>query len=357
MINKHIIVKLLGIVVLFAIGTGLLLFKSADFAHNSIQKELLKSGFAMMNFPEPEKRIGALRYKNIAFGTDEHETTIDTLTLTYSPLQWKQLTSIKINGVYLSGEIDMNANLSLHGMPKLSKISSHIQNSIKTISIKDLNFSVLSAHFGGIRGIINLSAQRDQNALIWSGNIDSRQDQLEIIAKINAQTNNSGTWVTDFEIENAKLERNFGKLTRLNGIINATGQHNEWKNLKAELTAGGFIAHKTTWQNASLTIEASPNSNQFFIAAKSSGTDGLELNIEGILGLRDIRWKGYIHAETGRQLIDYLNTHKIQPFNQDDLEKILAQKNTNTHIFPKGSSIIFNIKNTPEDINIKGIMN
>ena len=350
MFNKKTISVIAGSILVLAIIGGFLALKSADFVDGKIRKSLTEYNINQQLLPEPEKRFGAIRYKNISL-SEEGETAIDTLTLTFSPFNWATIESINIDGLFLSGEIDINGKLSIKGIDKLSLNPS---DKIKTISIKNANFSLLSAHLGGIRGTMNISAAREDNVLVWSGNIDSRQDQFELISKFNGQMNENSSWINDFEIENAKLERSTAKFTRTFGSASWQGDDTGWKKLTAELNAGGFTAKQSAWKNAGITIEANPKGIKYTIGAKSVGLEELELNIEALYTKKSLAWNANIHSPTGGQLLTYLLRNKYMPFDKENFEQIFQTKNTNLIIKSRSNNLIFSINNEEQNTLIKG---
>lgn len=343
----------LALIIGIACAAFFILLKSADFADKAFQETMLQNGFEITNIEKIEKRIGAIRYHNLTFGSEE-KTSINTLDIQYKPLLYNNIIKLSASGLFLSGELDINTNLTLKGIKNFDSIFGETKSFPDEISLKDINISLLSAHFGGIRAIANVSGQRENNAIIWTGNIDSRQNQLELIGKINAQSNNSGTWVTDIDIENAKLERNFGKFTRVNGKVQISGKGNTWNSLNAQLNAGAFITHGMSWQNANISIDASEQKSKVLIEAQSSGIKDLELNVESTLKPNQIIWTANIHAQTGKELLDYLNRHKLTPFSNDHIETISELKDLNTTIIPHKNTLIFEIKDETQNIDIKG---
>jgi len=284
------------------------------------------------------------------------ENTIDAITLTFTPTTpfSRDIETLEINGVYLSGDINIDGKVSLKGLETLPTLPALSQLNAKQISLKNINLSFLSAHFGGLRGVVNINGNHEDDAIIWNGTIDSRQDQLELVAKLNAQTNDSGRWIADFEIENAKLERSFGKFTRVSGGATYAGSGHKWKSLKGELSAGGFSAYDTMWQNAAITIDATPKLTKTYISAKSSGIEGLELNIDTTLSLKKIDWSARIFAETGQQMIRYFQSHNMLPINEKDLKKMQSLQNVTLHLKPTSKSLIFKVSNDDQEIDIKG---
>jgi hypothetical protein len=351
--SKKTIVKFIGLIAILTILAFGLLLKSTDFADSAFRNELAKTGIPIVSIPEPEKRVGALRYKNIIF-SEEHETSIDTLTITYTPLNWKQIKTITIDGLFISGELDINNKLTIANTPLFEHIQKLAPGNIESLTANDINFSILSAHFGGIRGTANISATKEQNNLTWTGNIDTRQNQLELIAKLSGQLNESGRWFNDFEVENAKLERSFGKFTRAHGTASWTGEGVDRGALKADLNAGAFIAYDTAWKNASITIETTPQLTKYVIAAKSAGVDELELGADALYKNKKLIWNARIHAPTAEQLINYLSANNLLPVKPEALSELNNKEDTLLQLGTKENSLIFNINNNTKDIDIKG---
>lgn len=352
MLSKRAIMRIAAITAIFIAISLTFIFKSTDFADTAFRKNLHAYGIDPTMLPAPEKRIGALRYKDIVL-SDEGETSIDALTVTFSPLQWENAQSIDIDGLFLSGELDINGKLSIKGLPTILRLPP-ITNSLKKLSFSNINFSILSAHLGGIRGTANISAHNNEQTLIWAGNIDSQQDQLELIAKFNGQLNQSGRWVNDFEIENAKLERNYGKFTRAYGTATWSGENTTWQRFEADLNPGGLIANGTAWKNGAITIQSTPTLTKATIAAKSAGIEELELSIDALYKNKSLKWNASVHAPTATQLINYFSANNMMPVNPDLFASIKDEKDVTLRLGTKNSNLVFNIKNTAQRIDIKG---
>lgn len=344
--------KLAAITAIFTAIALTLTFKSADFADNAFRKHLQAYGIAAAKLPAPAKRIGALRYKNIVL-SDEGETSIDVLTVTFNPLQWKSVKGIDIDGLFLSGELDINGKLSIKGLPEILQLPS-IAGRLEKLSLSDINFSILSAHLGGIRGTANITAHNDEQAFIWTGNVDSQQDQFELIAKFNGQVNKSGRWVNDFEIENAKLERNYGKFTRVYGAATWSGEGQIWQRFETDLNAGGLIANRTAWKNAAITIQSTPKATKSMIAAKSAGIEELELSIDALYKNKALKWNASIHAPTATQLINYFSANNMMPISPETFASIRDEKDVTLRLGTKEKNLVYNIKNESQKIDIKG---
>ncbi|MFK7839173.1 MAG: hypothetical protein AB8B83_02485 [Bdellovibrionales bacterium] len=326
------------------------------FVTKTIRDKLINIGFNEASITNPENKWGGVRFKNLKFG-DQQQNSIDQTTFYYNALNIfnKTLEKIELNNVYVSGNINIDGQISINGMPQIPTLNELSPHQFNEISIKNLNVSFLSAHFGGMRGIINLNAINSGDIMTWNGNIDSRQDQIEIIAKINAQTRQNSQWIIDIDIENAKLERNFGKFTRVHGSINAQGNKNQLKTFNTSLNAGAFNTYNTKWQNASITINKKPNKKmKAIIDAKSTGFEGLELNAEAILENTSINWIADIYSDNGETLLNYLFFNNLIPLKKDDLKFIKGYKDINLRLKPEQKRLIFNIKNELQNIDIKG---
>ena len=330
------------------------LIKSPDLIDNHFQSTLKENGFQIKNIEKIEKRFGVIRYHNITLG-EEEKSAIELLDIHYKPLLLNKIIALKISGIYLSGDIDINGRATIQGI-KNGSISIRALNALPAeISLKNINLSFLSAHFGGIRAKANLTAQREKSSLKWNGNIDSRQDQLEIIAKLSGQMNHTGAWLNDIEIENAKLERNIAKFTRTNGQINLEGNTDQWLRLNANLNAGGFITHNTTWQNANINISATPDEKSLLVTAKSSGIPDLELSIETTLDNNKLEnWNASIYAPSGKALLDYLSSNQIIKLEANQLPIVNQQKDINLDLEKANRSLIFNLKKNQQGTIAKG---
>ncbi len=320
-----------------------------------LQKSLQIYGFQTENIEKIEKRWGAIRYHNLGFGQNE-ENSIDRLTVYFdlSGFFQKRLKRLEIDGLYLSGDIDIDNKVSIKGYEILPDFDAIKTSGVQNFQIKNINFSFLSAHFGGLRGTANITGQQDNGAQIWTGNIDSRQDQLELIAKFNGQLNESTKWFVDFEIENAKLERGWGKITRAHGNASWSGQSSRWEKLRADINAGGFIVHNTPWENASITIDNTPKTIKTIIAAKSAGLEELELNLDALYHDKALKWNATVHAPTFEQMLSYFTKVKMMPFSEEIFSDWRTEKEVSLLLSNKNKSLIFNVRNPMQEIDIKG---
>ena len=334
---------------------AIMFFALPGIVAGKFEKKLIQAGVYEQSIASPEKKWGAIRYTNLTIGQDS-ENAIDTITLhfTAANLFSTTLESLEINGLYISGDVDINGNLSIKGLETSPNLKTLASLKARQIHIKNANFSILSAHFGGLRGVVNIYGQREDDAMVWTGNIDSRQEQLELIAKLNAQTNDSGRWIADIEIENAKLERSFGKFTRVSGASQYAGMDDTWQTLNTELNAGGFTAYDTSWQNAAITINATRDNTETYISAKSSGIEGIELNIDADLTLNKIDWNARIYSPTGQKLIQYLSSHNMMPLEKRTADAVADKKGVTVQLKPNKNSLIFRINNQQEELDIKG---
>jgi len=212
-----------------------------------------------------DKRYGAMQFKDISF---DDEALIDMLTIKYSPFGLKQKHDLKLDGIFLSGEIDINGKLLLNSLKNPKALNAFISRDLDSITINDLNFSLLSADLGGLRGVINITGKQDNDKVTWTGNIDTRQNQLELIATLTGSSDISLTdWILNFNIDNAKLERNYGKFTRVSG----TASLQSAGTINANLKAGGAMIDGLPWQNARITVLGSIKAPTIDIQAMRAG--------------------------------------------------------------------------------------
>jgi len=333
-------------------------FKAPSWLDKHIQKQLINNGFVISNIENTEKRIGAIRYNNIQLDTQE-QSSIQQLTIKYDPLNWKNIKSISIDNMFLSGEIDVDKTLQITGIEKIDLPALIKTIPAKSITAKNVNISILSAHLGGIRGTINASATMQNDNQIWTGNITTKQDQFELIAKFNAQYNQSGAWFGELEVENTKLERSDLKLTRVNGMVEFKGINNQWRETNTNLTAGGMFLYNTPWQNTSINVTKTPAITDTIISAKSAGAENLELSVEHKNTsdkTNTPQWNASIHAENGAQLLNYLKNAGLMPLQIRNLKQFSNKTNLKLNIKPQQKSLIFHIKEQNQDIDTKGII-
>lgn len=345
-------------IIILAIGGGIFIItalpKTAD---KALRTQLSSIGLTQVTLPAPEIRFGALRYADIPLDKDE-KSFIDTLTITYNPLHLitsKHFKQVDIYGLALSGEMNRTGQLTFSGLENLKHLSG--TDAIGTLTLKNATFSILSAHLGGIRLTTDLQTQnKPDGTSSWTGHIQSKQDQLTLIAKLNGKKAAQGKWDSTLEIENGKIERSIGKATRIHGLITMRSDDHAPFYIQGDLRAGGINLHNTPWHNAAITLNGTPNHFKTFTEAKSIGHSGLELSITTLHKDSKSGWNARIHAETLKTLFDYLQAKKRipAPFSRQDLAPLNTQKHVDITIAKANHGFNLNVQNINENIDIKG---
>lgn len=277
-------------------------------AQKSLKTELQNLGFNIAPLPSPETRIGGLRFHDIDLDP-EGRSSIENLTIHYNA--WDIITrgtfkALDIQNMVLSGNIDKDGNLSITGMPTPAQIINLKNISTQTINIQNATISLLTAQLGGIRFSIDAQILDKKNEITWTGLLKSEQNQLELVTKMTGSMKHSGIWQTDIEIENGKIERDFGKITRLSGYTSIYADNLIIKKITSDIKSGGMTLMDLPWQNIALTANGTPDKLNIFMSGKSLGIADLELGFEGEINHGNFLWNARIFAPNTRAAFDYL---------------------------------------------------
>ena len=278
-------------------------------AESRLTDELRELGFSITQLPKPETRIGGLRYHEIDLDP-EGRSYIESLTVHYAlwdMLAHKKFKALDLKNIYLSGDLNANNTLNLAGINNPEKLINLNAASFQTVNIQNMTLSLLTAQLGGIRLTGNMQIINEDEEMRWTGFIESKQNQLELIAKLTGSMRPNLEWYTDIEIENGKIENDIGKITRLSGYVSFFGQKTTITKITSDLKAGGMEIMGLPWQNASITANGAPNDLSLFISGRSLGVDELELGFEGKLQNENFLWDARIYAPNIQSAFDYLN--------------------------------------------------
>lgn len=309
---KTIAIAFLLLVSFAGIGLLIAVDKLPSHAHEKFQSQIRALGFTDLTLPAPEKRLSAIRYSNIELDA-EGRSVIDTLTVHYGifdMLFGEKIRRVDIGNFYLSGEINTDGKLSLSGLPNPAALMNLHKSRIQNINLKNMTLSVLTAQLGGIRAAFNIQILNSADEMSWTGNFESVQSQLELIAKITGAMQSDSEWQTDIEIENAKIERDIGKITRMSGMMSLYGNGFDITRITSDMKAGGMTLMDLPWQNVSVSLNGIPAQLNTFISAESIGINGLELGFEGLLKNKTYAWNARLYAPNIQTAIEYLSLQK-----------------------------------------------
>ncbi len=342
------------------IGLGFLTSSAINFVPNHAHK-IFAQRFAALGFsesitlPEPDKRLSAIRYTNIELDASGR-SYIDQMTLHYTIpdlLLGGTFTSLDIKDLFLSGDVNANGDITLSGFENPSALLNINQSHIGIITLKDATLSLLSAQLGGIRIAASMQIKNEDGKTTWTGNLESIQDQLELLAKINGQILNDQDWQNDIEIENAKIERDIGKLTRMSGTASFYGTGKEITKITSDLKAGGMQLMQLPWQNVSIAANGTPSRLTMFISGQSVGINDLELGFEGVLKNKALAWNARIFAPSIKTASEYLSLQNIFIIPKNLLDDIETSGDVELVFTQKEDKAALSIKDATENKTLK----
>ena len=316
-------------------------------------------GFERVILSNFEFRINTARFKNIALDP-ENFSTIEKLEIKYSPISLlfkKQLNSITITGLNLTGELLKNGDILIAGW-NVDKIHPHLQNkNLKTINIQNSQISLLTENHGGIAINYDLQTRTQEKQTEFQAHISTQQKQISFIANAKGYINANGTWQTDIAIEEGKFKFPLIKASRINGWINILDTKQSQPRIISELRAGGSTIYGLPWQNLSATIEGTQRRYQIFSNMKSTGFKGIELNLNLQHQDEQTKISGQLYTEKFETLTSYLKLINLKPFTDKHKKQLTKLTDVNIAFKIQKPDIIFYVKDTAQNININGKFN
>lgn len=353
--SRPIIIAIIACVCLVSAYFVITLPSRAD---KTFRKHLETMGFDAATLPEPEKRLHAIRYRDVSFDSEER-SAIDAITLEYSLpelLLKGKIDTITLNGVYLSGTFDRTETLTIEGIDKLSPVFSAKKNRFNDLSIKNATLSLLTAQLGGVRIMLDAHLQHEEDGYAITGNIESKQSQFEFFSKLQGKIAPGGAWTADFDIQGAKLERSTFKVTRASGMARLIGTGLQTEEISTQIRAGALTLADTPWQNANITANGAPKDLSIFVEAKSGGNiQDLELSIESLRRNKHFEWSGRVFAPQTHQLKTYLESIGKLPFNASNFPTLSTGQTPSKTLFKEGKNgLIFMHKNLETEEKFTG---
>jgi len=274
-----------------AIG-GLTAWQLPAIAHNKVEKTFKEMGITK-ELPKPEKRITALRYKEIDL--DDDKDSIETLALSYSfpKILTGQFDHIIIDGLALSGEFDQEGAFTSQ-TATLSKIPA------TRTTLKNANFSTKSPEFGGVIFFGDMELLNAGQTTTLTGTINTDMHHIKLGGKINGQINENGTITGNIAIESGGINRRSFAFSRSNGTANFTFENAKLAHFDLNINAGGFSAYRLPWQNLKLSFDGIKGS----VTAESLGVEGVTLSLNN--DNQDGLWRGTIKSDSALTLEHYL---------------------------------------------------
>lgn len=338
------------------IGGGLAFYAPVA-VHKKLEIALKASGFKNAQIIEKESGWGHAEY-HIKLDNEDF-SSIESLKINYSTIGtilFSSFDSVQIENIRLTGEINENQKLSIAGWTNspLQNITHSLFNA-NAINIKNAQVSLLSNNHGGISLQISAQGHKTNTGMSFQGKVSNTQKHMRYRAKMSGHINSPESWQSDFVIEEAKLNMPHLKAARVTGEVNITkdlSTPNAYIN--GQLRSGNLGILKTSWKDASLTIEGNLKAPQTIIAAKSNTYKNLELGLS-LPNLQNLQTlSGYIYTQEPQSIFDLLEQHKPLELKKETTERLLPLTNTEIAFEKNGKFLDINIRNQQNDIDITG---
>ena len=323
---------------------------------------LQAAGFNTPAIPEPQMRLGILRYEGINLDTDGI-STIERLDVRYSPLGvffTKNLKSVHIRGLNLTGEISSAGVVSLSGWNAPGTIS-EIQNyPLKTLVVEKSQLSLLTEQIGGVSINYDFQARRRKQDVDLQARAQSSQKGLSFVSSARGVLGYDGLWQMEIELEQGKFEIPPVKATRISGMANIYGAPGKQPEIVSEINAGGVTLYGFPWQNAAVTIETRNNAMHMTADMKSIGHDGIELGLNLNNESDKTEISGNLHTEKFSNLVEYLKSRSQQPVDEKIFAPLMKETDVSIDFASEGGwtgsekYINYNIKKNDQKIELKG---
>ena len=331
-----------------------------DMANAYALDSLRAAGFAVPVPPAGDVRYNAARFENIILDA-EGFSKIRRLEIRYNPaalVLLKSVSAVKIEGLSLTGDIAENGAITVSGWQQPAQKTDISALHLKSLSVEESNIAFLTRNVGGISVAYDFQLRANGNGAEFRGNAKSSQKHLTFIASATGLVNDKGFWQSDIEIEQGKFEIAPIKASRVNGSITISATEGTAPLITSDLRAGGLTLYDFPWQNASIAIEKQDGTFKILSDMKSVGVDGVELNLQREGQNQDI--SGSLQAESLADLAAYLIAGDIAPIDTKAAAALQGMANPRID-FAMGPAlesgrrtIIFNIKNNSEIIELKG---
>ena len=274
-----------------AIG-GLTAWQLPVIAHNKVKSAFKEMGITQ-DLPKPEKRITALRYKEI--NLDDDKDGIETLALSYSfpKILTGEFDHIVIDGLTLTGNFDREGVFTSK-YANLSKIPA------KRTTLKNTNISTRSPQFGGVILSGDMELLKSGKETTLTGTMNTDMNHIKLGGKINGQMTEDGTINANIAIENGGLGRRDFGIFRSNGTANVTFKNARLTDFNMAINAGGYSAYRLPWQNLELTFDGTKTS----LTAESAGVEDITITLNN--ENKESPWRGTIASDSATTLEQYI---------------------------------------------------
>lgn len=325
--------------------------------------DLLKTaGFNTPAIPAPQMRLGIMRYEGINLDVDGI-STIERLDVRYSPLGvffTKNLKSVHIKGLNLTGEISSAGGVSLSGWSNPGTISKIQNYPLKALIVEKSRLSLLTEPIGGVSVNYDFQARRRKQDVDLQARAQSSQKGLGFVSSARGVLGYDGLWQMEIELEQGKFEIAPVKATRISGMANIYGAPGKKPEIVSEINAGGVTLYGFPWQNAAVTIETRNNAMHMTADMKSIGHDGIELglNLNNESGKTQV--SGDLHTEKFSNLVEYLKSRSQQPVDEKIFTPLMEETDVSIDFTSEGGwtgsekSVNYNIKKNDQNIELKG---
>lgn len=320
------------------------------------QTALRSLGFDQAVLPPPTLQKGTALYKAVKLDRAGF-SEIGLLRIEYGWLHTllkRRPLALTMKNMSLSGELEADNRVTLSGWTPTRATAILGDFPATRLVIENAKLSLLSEHIGGISIHYSLQARVQRKTVHIQGHILSSQKQLSYEARLDGQINKDGRWQSTLEILRGKLALPHIKAGRVNGTVTFSGHGLGTPEIVSELRAGGLTLAGTPWQNASATLEGTPENFNIYAGAKSAGIDGLEiaLNIGRHAGENSV--SGAVYAKKLKNLFDYLHSRDSLPFPRATLVPFDMLDDITTEFIFKKDRILFQTTDEQRNIDIKG---
>jgi hypothetical protein len=314
---------ILGTYAAFACIAGLIciwIFLRPEMNAERLLMALNALGFNEAELPPSENKGGKITYTNIQLDQDGF-STIENIVLYHTPLG--TLKAIEIDGLSITGEIEEDLKISLAGwLPERMEIFNLTDRTLPLIVFRNSRLSLLSDSIGGMTINFDMQMRPQDAAYSLQAKIAGHQASLSYSAKALGTLGLDGSWAIEADIDQAKFSLWPIKVTRISGMLKATGKGFLQSVVSGQLQAGGLNINGLPWHNIALTLDGSLQKTKMIIGARSSGVQGVDLS----LTLDEIQnpkiYSGTVYARKSATLLDYLDRlnllliprKKLEPF-------------------------------------------
>ncbi len=275
MSRKKIIIGVSALILLAVAG---LVMASGLLVKPMLQIALRQSGFPNARIDSVAVIPSGLVLEDIALD-GEGFSTIKAVQVTGS---WpdlifnKKITGLNIKDAEISGEIDENGQIIIAGW---NATFSDAAPSDKPLVIDAVSLEGVTLDFetpqGAIRieGKLSLQSKADKTR-DFQANIWSKQKQLSLSAVATGTFQPDGSWMSDIELQEGRLDLGMVKASRSTGTIKLAQSAGQGLSYKGKILAGGLRIGETPFQDFILAFD-STTSDILSFSVSPTGYDSI----------------------------------------------------------------------------------